>query len=398
MTMTQERAGWAAPALVLLAALSITVAASPASGGIRPGHRHRAPAHARPAGGPSGRVTSFTDAEFSAVSADSATDVWAVGQVCSAGCSTISTLTAHWDGSTWSRVPSPSPGGRDGLVAVSADSPADAWAIGVIATGAPLALHWNGHVWSQVPLPSPGPDQFLMNAVSGVSPTNAWAVGTDCAPDCDTTSALLLHWNGRAWSRVATPIKGTSGSLAGVSADSATDAWAAGSAVLHWNGSIWAFAKRPATGGAARLSAVSPTDVWTSGSEVSHWNGTAWTTPAFPDLGSSYLLMSISGRSAKDAWAVGYAGTKTLTLHWNGTTLTRVPSLSPKSAFTQLSGVTDISANDAWAVGFYCTTAAIYCGTGGENALILHWNGSKWVNGVNPAAQAAPTAARPGGR
>jgi hypothetical protein len=74
-------------------------------------------------------------------------------------------------------------------------------------------------------------------------------------------------------------------------------------------------------------------------------------------------------------------GTPPLGDRCNSTALTRVPSLSPKSAFTQLSGVSEVSASDVWAVGFYCTTAAIYCGTGGENALILRWNGTTWVNG-----------------
>jgi hypothetical protein len=67
-------------------------------------------------------------------------------------------VTLHWNGTAWSRVPSPSPGNGDGegtseLFGVSALSSTDAWAVGdyinqttgIIDT---LILHWNGSTWS----------------------------------------------------------------------------------------------------------------------------------------------------------------------------------------------------------------------------------------------------------
>ena len=66
-------------------------------------------------------------------------------------------MTLHWDGTSWSLIPSPDPGGGDAgasqLFAVSAVSPTDVWAVGLytgdIAIDT-LILHWDGTAWSQV--------------------------------------------------------------------------------------------------------------------------------------------------------------------------------------------------------------------------------------------------------
>src|SRR6266487_3233464 len=64
-----------------------------------------------------------------AVDGSSAQDVWAVGSTRKAG--PPETFIVHWDGRTWSRVPSPNGGpaaGGNYLQAVSVDSATDAWA------------------------------------------------------------------------------------------------------------------------------------------------------------------------------------------------------------------------------------------------------------------------------
>jgi hypothetical protein len=57
------------------------------------------------------------------------------------------TLVAHWNGTRWTGVASPNPGGSF-LNAVSALSPSDAWAVGYDNTGT-LILHWDGTSWTQ---------------------------------------------------------------------------------------------------------------------------------------------------------------------------------------------------------------------------------------------------------
>jgi hypothetical protein len=79
-------------------------------------------------------VPSFTG-RLAAVSADSATDAWAVGE----------SLIVHWTGKKWSAVADPVPGTSGGLNAVRAFSKDDVWITGMGRPGTPaFILHWNG--------------------------------------------------------------------------------------------------------------------------------------------------------------------------------------------------------------------------------------------------------------
>jgi hypothetical protein len=95
--------------------------------------------------------------------------------------------------------------GRSGILnGVSADSATDAWAVGSYinpTTGATetLALHWNGTKWSKVA--SPNPDNASLSSVSADSATDAWAVGGYINPTTFAEETLALHWNGTSWSR-----------------------------------------------------------------------------------------------------------------------------------------------------------------------------------------------------
>ena len=88
------------------------------------------------------------------ISASSANDVWAVGF--SGGYYYWATLTEHWDGVSWSVVPSPDPGYSQ-LYGVWAESANDVWAVGTYYLGGyrTLVEHWDGSTWSIVPNPNP---------------------------------------------------------------------------------------------------------------------------------------------------------------------------------------------------------------------------------------------------
>jgi hypothetical protein len=87
----------------------------------------------------------------------------------------------------------------------------------------------------------------------------------------------------------------------------------------------------------------------------------------------SGYLSGVAATSARNAWAVGAAGTgKTLILHWNGKEWKRVPSPTP-GVGGQLYGVAATSARSAWAVG---DTAVNHLGT--VKSLILGWNSNVW--------------------
>src|ERR1017187_2753705 len=125
-------------------------------------------------------------------SADSATDAWAVGYYINPTTGAFETLALHWNGTKWITVSSPNPGGTSSgdqstLSGVSAESATDAWAVGyydnpITFATETLALHWNGTTWSKVASPNPGgttssSDFSSLSGVSANSVTDAWAVG-----------------------------------------------------------------------------------------------------------------------------------------------------------------------------------------------------------------------------
>src|SRR5215472_13485763 len=91
-----------------------------------------APAAATPAGrGPASAQALGLGTMVWGVDAISARNAWAVGETSSGG------LIAHWNGTAWSQNHSLST--ASGLFAVSADSASDVW-----AAGDGLIAHWNG--------------------------------------------------------------------------------------------------------------------------------------------------------------------------------------------------------------------------------------------------------------
>jgi hypothetical protein len=145
------------------------------------------------------------------VAAVSASDIWAVGLV-DQGSGFGVTLIEHWNGSAWSIVPSPNPGGYynrlDGVVASAAN---DVWAAGSYGYPAgssvdqTLVLHWNGSVWSIVPSPSPGASYNALRDITALAPNDVWAVGYSNDDIQLPDYTLTEHWDGMAWSVIASP-------------------------------------------------------------------------------------------------------------------------------------------------------------------------------------------------
>jgi hypothetical protein len=147
------------------------------------------------------------------ISADATNDVWAVGTLSLGG-----TLIEHFDGTAWSVVPSPSPGnGQINLFGVTAIAPNDAWAVGFFVEALngdrpqkTLTEHWDGTSWTVVPSPNVGgPDtQTVSNQLRGViavSANDVWAFGDTDHFETSKITNLVLHWNGTAWSIVPSP-------------------------------------------------------------------------------------------------------------------------------------------------------------------------------------------------
>jgi hypothetical protein len=124
------------------------------------------------------------DGVFNSVIALATNNVWAVGDYCvSSTCGTTHTLVAHWNGSTWSQVPSPNPSINSELFGIAAIAPVNIWATGSEYAGGstpagPLTENWNGFRWSVVPATSATSFTNTLRAVAA-DPTGrmAWAVG-----------------------------------------------------------------------------------------------------------------------------------------------------------------------------------------------------------------------------
>jgi alpha-tubulin suppressor-like RCC1 family protein len=306
----------------------------------------------------------LADDPFIAVSAASATDAWAVGA--SDDLADPQPLAEHWDGHAWHKVPVPLPaaastGRLEGDLELS---PGNVWAVGAINAQAgtgemTLVEHFNGKTWSVVPSPNPetgtGTTDELMG-IAGTSPTDLWAVGT--FGDDQFNAMLFEHFNGKTWSFVPPPSENEEFGEA-VTAISPDDAWAVGDTAsgtisAHWNGTAWSFVNTPVLmDGTAPfneltgVTAVSADDVWASGYEgnvdqqnlsdpyVLHWNGTAWSLTRVPNAGTEgSKLLGITALSATGIWAAGQTGEDdgsllSLTEHFNGTAWSAVPSLDP---------------------------------------------------------------------
>ncbi len=324
-----------------------------------------------------------SDNQLRAVAAIATDDIWAVGY---SGDNTVGfqSLTMHWDGHTWSVVPSPNPSAYlnflDGVTAIASD---DVWAVGnerfATFEGHTLIMHWDGSTWSVIP--SPNADQGIYNYLNGVSATSAndvWEVGFYETLFDNLT--LTMHWDGSAWSLVPSPnTNPTYNYLYAVEAISANDVWAVGfftttadhSLALHWDGSAWDVVAVPNMGSADNhlyaVNAIAPDDIWAVGlfveyggpsrlehSLTTHWDGSNWSVVPSPDVGTqTNTLNGVAALATDDVWAVGIynsSGDRSLTEHWDGTAWSVVSSPNVGGR-TWLLGVAALAADNVWSVG-----------------------------------------------
>ena len=128
-------------------------------------------------------------------------------------------LVEHFDGAQWSVVPTPRPAGA-GLDAITALSPTNVWAVGSQRVGSHLTLvmHYDGKSWQVVPSPNPSAAYNADNElrdVAAVGPSDIWAVGMyeNEQTNIHQHRTLIEHWNGTSWSIVSSPSPGHSSEL-----------------------------------------------------------------------------------------------------------------------------------------------------------------------------------------
>jgi hypothetical protein len=289
----------------------------------------------------------------------SATDAWAVGSTGSPDAPT-GTLLEHWDGSLWANVAAPGAGtAGSSLAAVDASGPDDVWAVGS-ASGAgalPTILHWDGSAWAVTAVPTVLGGGAL-TGVAAISPTDAWAVGYEGDTGVGTERALVLHWDGSAWTVAATKAGGGKSLLRGVDSSGPDDAWAVGyhhkrPAAMHFDGSQWRWAKLDARGDLFGISVPAPGDAWAVGTSILRWDGAAWRQAG--KVRRAGELAAAAGPSAAGLWAVGErpAGTGLAALiqvfdgrRWS---LVAGPAVAGSESLTAVSALPD---GTAWSVGY----------------------------------------------
>ena len=308
------------------------------------------------------------------VAATSASDAWAVGSYVDR-VGTEHAATEHFT-SSWQNVSNSAAPARSRLTAAAAVAADDVWAVGQrVATvsglqrNRTLIEHWNGISWSVVPSADAvsGSGADGLSAVAAAGPNDVWAAGETCdlGPP-ETCSSLFEHWDGTQWTVVpsshAAPLGPTNGHLCD---DSTRCPYSVSMSVLS-DTDVWAV-----YGGSASF--------------VMHWDGTSWTSvPGAVPAG--YEINGLWAAAANDIWAVGDSfldqRNPTLFEHWDGSSWTVVIGKIPAHTRVWLLGVSGSATNDIYAVGAYRTCNAC----NGAHTWVEHWDGSSWtvVSSQNP--------------
>jgi hypothetical protein len=149
-----------------------------------------------------------------ALACAAAQNCWAAGAV---GLTTapgkVRNQTLHWNGRRWTKATTANPnvntpGVDDELAGATCASTRDCWAVGkqaIAGSGGAVtneALHWNGTRWSLVPTPDPGGssagDFNTLYSVRCPAQAGCWAVGY--ASNGGPLQDEILFWNGGKWS------------------------------------------------------------------------------------------------------------------------------------------------------------------------------------------------------
>jgi hypothetical protein len=260
------------------------------------------------------------------------------------------------------------------LDSVAAASPDDAWAVGfsggAITDGGTLMLHWDGRTWSRVASPQvldgvPG----VLSDVTAVSDSDAWAVGVTAAASASRESVsaakpLLVHWDGSRWSQVAN-LPAVSGSLSGITMSSHSG-WAVGSFLVAGH-------PRPL---------------------ILRWDGAVWRQESAPaDVGDLSSVVRVAVSSAGTAWAIGDAPVKgsltvqSVLMRWSGSSWQRVsfPVAGPANSLFDMAVGPD---GTAWAVGQDATVASALNLHVNGPPLSMRWTGATWQAVPVPGPQA----------
>jgi len=239
-----------------------------------------------------------------------------------------------------------------------------------------------------------GVSDGVLRDVDSYDAGDVWAVGGETY--FDEESSVVLRWDGKAWSRIESPMD--IWYYEAVAVLEPDDVWAVGregksfgeARVTHWDGHAWSEPHFPAaeTAHATSVAAVARDDVWVGGSNgtfvqkpyLAHWDGHSWTTTTPKERLPSGIVSELVATASNDVWAIVSVGdtadeavpvedvfrdpVPSVMLHWDGGEWTAIPSPGPY----ELGLATAVGPSDVWV---------------SSGKLLHHWNGRRWTT-VNP--------------
>jgi hypothetical protein len=224
------------------------------------------------------------------ISMSSVNDGWAVlgGWL---GGTPAQSVVYRWDGSNWNYFTTITDPNAISLVSLETLSDSSVWTLGAGNFWSTL-YRWDGTAWHYAGK-TPG-GVWTDNDLAMISENDGWAVGP---------SGHIAHWNGAAWSQVASPV---TSSLNAVAMVNANDGWAVGDngVILRWNGVSWnQVASSPTSSHLSSVAMVSADEGWIIGGNVLlRWNGQEWSAFAKP---VHDWFKDIQMLTSDDGWIVG---------------------------------------------------------------------------------------------
>lgn len=149
---------------------------------------------------------------FTGAAVFSPSDAWAFGVTGDFFNAVFSAYAAHYDGQTWTELPTPPVVPNS----VSSLSSGNLWILGQTSLTTPdeAMAHWTGSGWLTVPIPDAAGLKlsagtlFTPISILADSPDDVWVTAgldTTCPPCGFGSGVLLLHWNGHGWHSVDVP-------------------------------------------------------------------------------------------------------------------------------------------------------------------------------------------------
>lgn len=320
---------------------------------------------------------------------------------------------AHWKGARWRLYPAMGFIGTSEVSdALLAFSPGDVWAVGeasldprVFPSSANLktpwlqnhltALHWDGTRWRSVAMPSlgRGAGEAYLRLLRGSSPDSIWALGSYTQyrrklvegkrewVAVDEGDEVLLHWDGRRWSRQPLPTRQL--------ATSRRDAFVVDDMAVAPDGALWCEGRRwfgPDNKGDLFVPVVLRL-------QAGRWRIMASSQSASPPGDwRDVMLSSISLTSGHDVWVSGRTesnGDGSVLWHWDGSSWS-VTSLDTAQLPGQsaVSRVLALAPDDVWALCNGSTT--VKDGLERLQPSFLHYDGSAWRPVIPPLSEVEP--------